>query len=279
MAIPEDQIILRVPPRFAEQVKKFALGEDEIDVVIETLGMCRRQYLSARLINTMVADDTGSLQLRIGDEALPAALLTLPCIVESYKMAANDTNKMLYKSSDISRIIIATERDATQNGDIGSSGRKGAAASSTDAAGNAAHPSSAGAAPSHSTTTPTAAAGAARLSLLPTDRLVRDPSPGAGPSDLLVDSGLTPPTTHIVTRRFRRAHRWFTKHSPAEVKEAERVLLDLAAGGAYEHVVEELVEADPEVMGPWFGNGADNVTIVYEDGSVVDMFQARMLLH
>ena len=103
--------------------------------------------------------------------------------------------------------------------------------------------------------------------------MVADPTPGAGGAPMC-DSGITPPTQHIVRRRFKRAQRYIAKYPREEVAEAERVLLDLMVRDSYEHIVEELVDAEP-FMGPWFANEGDNVTIVYEDGVVTDMYQLQ----
>jgi hypothetical protein len=50
--------------------------------------------------------------------------------------------------------------------------------------------------------------------------------------------------------------------------------LELTNRDAYEHVIEELVDAE-DFMYPWFQNGGDNVTFVYEDGTLVDMYQLQ----
>jgi TATA-binding protein-associated factor Taf7 len=95
--------------------------------------------------------------------------------------------------------------------------------------------------------------------------VVADPTPGT--SESVLDSGVSPPMQHAVRRRFRRAHRFISKYSPQLVAEAERVLLDLMTHETYEHVVEDLVDAE-EYMAPWFSGGGDNVTIRYVDGKV-----------
>jgi TATA-binding protein-associated factor Taf7 len=94
-------------------------------------------------------------------------------------------------------------------------------------------------------------------------KLVQDPTPGS--VELTVDSGLTPPMQHATQLRFRRAHRFISKHDTRLISEAEQVLLDLMVHDTYEHVVEEFVEAEA-FMEPWFRGGGDNVTIRYEDG-------------
>ena len=96
--------------------------------------------------------------------------------------------------------------------------------------------------------------------------VVADPTPGS--SERVLDSGLTPPMQHAVRRRFRKAQRYIARYDKQLVEEAERVLLDLTVHDAYEHCVEELVDAEP-FMAPWFRNGGDNVTICYEDGECV----------
>lgn len=96
--------------------------------------------------------------------------------------------------------------------------------------------------------------------------VVADPTPGS--SERVLDSGLTPPMQHAVRRRFRKAQRYIGRYEKQLVEEAERVLLDLTVHDAYEHCVEELVDAEP-FMAPWFRNGGDNVTICYEDGECV----------
>jgi len=79
---------------------------------------------------------------------------------------------------------------------------------------------------------------------------------------------------HVVRRRFKKAHRVISRYDRQLVEEAERVLLDLTVHETYEHCVEELVDAEA-FMAPWFRNGGDNVTIVYEDGIATDMYQMQ----
>ena len=105
--------------------------------------------------------------------------------------------------------------------------------------------------------------------------VVPDPTLGATASaPAVLDDGLTPPMQRAVRRRFKRATRYISKYTRDEVMEAERVLLDLMVRDTYEHVVEELVDVE-DFMIPWFKNGGDNVTIVYEDGVVTDMHQLQ----
>ena len=206
----EQQLILRVPDRISDAVRRFSRGDADTDVTLEPL------------------DQDGNFMLVVSGEAFPAKLVELPTILESHKTG---DHKAFYKSSDISRMLYVYER-------------------------------------------PDGAPVDPRLDslaeLLP---MVADPTPGS--KDLILDSGITPPTEHIVRRRFKRANRFISKYSRDEVAEAERVLLDLMVRDSYEHVVEELVDAEP-FMGPWFANsGGDNVTIVYEDGFVTEMYQIQ----
>ena len=107
---------------------------------------------------------------------------------------------------------------------------------------------------------------------------IADPMPGS--SLKLAPSGLTTPTRDIVTRQFKRGWRYINKFAPAEVAETERVLQDLTQldKPAYEHVVEEIVDAEA-FMHAWFHSpeghredALDNCTIVYENGMLTDIF-------
>jgi hypothetical protein len=107
---------------------------------------------------------------------------------------------------------------------------------------------------------------------------IADPMPGS--SLKLAPSGLTAPTKDIVTRHFKRGWRYISKYAPSEVAETERVLQDLTQldKPAYEHVVEEIVDAEA-FMHSWFyspkghqHDAMDNCTIVYENGVLTDIF-------
>lgn len=249
-------------------------------------------------------------------EALPASLLQLPGLVETFKTA---DHSLYFKSGDVSHMLLVHDIPLNKAGEAANGGASRPAASgaapghgaapngvaSSSASGHGsgaaaadaefgflsglAAPTAVAAAPpsasqppaqpqSHTATvamSPAALAAAAIAAAraaaaeLP---LVKDPTPGG--TDLLLDSGLTPPMAHAVKRRFAPAWRFISKYAREEVTEAERVLLELMIGGknTYEHTIEELVDAEA-FMGPWFANGGDNVTIVYEDGVVTDMYQ------
>lgn len=226
----EDQILLRVPPRVAEPIRRFINGEADADVALEPL------------------DDDGNFLFTVGAETFPAKLVRLPTVAETHKTG---DHKTYYKSGDVSRMLFVYE----PKGQLEGAGAGSSSASASGGGGGAEPPDP-------------AADDVAKL--LP---MVPDPTPGSG-GELICDSGITPPTAHIVRRRFRRAHRFISKYPREEVAEAERVLLDLMAREAYEHVVEELVDAEP-FMAPWFAGGGDNVTVVYEDGVVTDMYQLQ----
>jgi hypothetical protein len=105
--------------------------------------------------------------------------------------------------------------------------------------------------------------------------LVPNTKPGAKAGELVCDSGLSPPTQHIVRRRFNKAQKYISKFTTEEIAEAERVLMALMTPeNDYEHVVAELVDAE-DWMAPCFQNGGDHFTLLYEDGILNDMYQMQ----
>ena len=243
----EDQILLRVPPRIAEPIRRFISGEEDADVALEALGAsrgaarsdsgcamlrrrpapprtrlpcglpCRRAAVPSLPHTrppTPSADDAGNFLFTVGRETFPAKLARLPTVSETLKTG---DHKTYYKSGDVTRILYVYEKGAS-----------GAAAGAEGEAGAAGAPEAEAALPDP--------AGDELGELLP---LVADPTPGAS-GEQVCDSGIAPPLAHVVRRRFRRAHRFISKYPRAEVAEAERVLLDLASRDMYEHVVEEV---------------------------------------
>lgn len=181
-----------------------------------------------------------SFVLHVGAQRYPAKLVALPTIIESAKVG-DAKHGIVYKSGEIARMLYVYEP-----------GSSTAASSSS---------SSGGVAPAKDDV----------KDMLP---MVPDTNPvNAGKT--VCDSGITPPTQHIVRRRFKKAQRFVSKYTKEEISEAERVLLDLmTTDSQYEHVVEELVDAEPW-MSPWFEHGGDHVTLVYEDGALTDMYQMQ----
>ena len=101
-----------------------------------------------------------------------------------------------------------------------------------------------------------------------------DPMPG---SQLKVaTSGITPPLRDIVNKQHVSSWKYITRYSIDEIIETERTILDLIHNNEdprYEHVVEELVDAEAFMAGWFRGEGAtDNATLVYENGILQDIY-------
>lgn len=178
--------------------------------------------------------DNENYYLHVGGSTYPVKLVTLPCVVESHR--ACDAG-VLYKSGQVTRMLYAYEPKDVKPG-VSHHHVHDPRQDKVDI-------------------------------VLPT---APDPTPES--DETLAASGLTPPTANIVKRRFARALKYMTKYSREEIGEGERVVLDMISSGTYEHVIEELVDAEA-FMAPWFAYGGDNVTIEYTDGVVTDMYQLR----
>jgi TATA-binding protein-associated factor Taf7 len=211
----EENVIFRVPPEVAEQVRRFARGDAGIDLTLEP-GSEKDFYV-----------------VRLAESGVPARvyaarLLQLPTCVE---IQQTRNYSQFVKAGMISRVLFVYDPAKPPNNSEGVDVEMGAS--------TAAHRQD------------------------DSFDLVADPTPGS--TDWVMDSGLTPPMQHCTRGRFRKAHRFIGKHDARLVSEAERVLLDLMVHDTYEHVVEEMVDAE-SFMAPWFAGGGDNVTIRYEDG-------------
>ncbi|CAM6124534.1 unnamed protein product [Calypogeia fissa] len=88
----EEHFILRVPPSVAERLNR-VLNEDPASP-------------SDNLIDFSFLEDGRTGNFVIGSDTLPAALLDLPCVVESYK--TYDDN-VLIKTADVGQIIMVRE--------------------------------------------------------------------------------------------------------------------------------------------------------------------------
>jgi len=97
LAKMEEQMILRVPPKLAERIRKMLRQKDSQNLNDS------REFPPTEDIEFFIEDDRRSVQFKIGKENHRGNVVDLPCVIESNKTTDN-TN--FYKTADIGQIVV-----------------------------------------------------------------------------------------------------------------------------------------------------------------------------
>lgn len=217
----EEMFILRVPTSLAPGLESYAKGDSEL-----TLQYMRREK------DKFVFWAAGDI--------FSATMVHLPCIVETHKTLDNSA---YFKSGEISQMLIVHP--------------KGEPKAKTSSRGKGKRNVGGKGVMRRHSAGPGAGAGAG-LGSTPADRDADlDMPEGALPRDGKLTSGLTPPTKHIVQRRFNKVNKNKTKFSPDQVAAVQEQLEYLNTQGTdaplrteYEELVafEDYMESWPDSM-------------------------------